>query len=86
MPIDIFLYNRYKYIKPNALDRMMSLKTTLEMLYHWESTTPSRIYMKQPVKGEVKRFTWQQVGEQARKIAANLIRILLSRYAWCLSC
>ncbi|MEP0175796.1 MAG: AMP-binding protein [Paraglaciecola sp.] len=57
----------------------MTLKTPLEMLYHWESTEPSTVYLKQPVLGEVKEFTWKEVGEQVRKIASNLIAMELPK-------
>jgi len=53
----------------------MSLKSPLEMFYHWEETTPNSIYLKQPIKGSVKDFTWRDVGDQARKVAASLINM-----------
>jgi long-subunit acyl-CoA synthetase (AMP-forming) len=55
----------------------MSLKSPLEMLYHWEETTPDSIYLKQPINGLVKDFTWQEVGDQARRVAASLLAMEL---------
>lgn len=51
----------------------MSLKSPLEMFYHWEQTTPDTIYLKQPISQGVRDFTWREVGDQARRIAATLI-------------
>ncbi|MCF2949315.1 AMP-binding protein [Paraglaciecola aquimarina] len=53
----------------------MSLKTPLEMLYHWEETSPDSLYLRQPVDGRVDGYTWGQVAQQARKVAAYLISL-----------
>jgi long-subunit acyl-CoA synthetase (AMP-forming) len=55
----------------------MLLKTPLEMFYQWEETHPETIYLKQPVDGVIKDFTWRETGQQARKIAANLVAMNL---------
>ncbi|WP_339725926.1 AMP-binding protein [uncultured Paraglaciecola sp.] len=57
----------------------MSLATPLEMLYHWEETHPDTVYLKQPVDGVVKDFTWRETALQARKVAANLIAMDLPK-------
>ena len=45
----------------------------LQRLYHWEKTAPTRIAMTQPVGGgAVQDFTWAQVGDQVRRMAAHL--------------
>ncbi|MFT4994350.1 MAG: long-chain acyl-CoA synthetase, partial [Paraglaciecola sp.] len=44
----------------------MSLKTPLEMFYQWEQTHPDTVYLKQPVDGVNKDFTWRETGQQAR--------------------
>ncbi len=45
----------------------------LERLYHWEETTPDRICLTQPMGGGVTRdFTWGEVAEQVRRMAAHL--------------
>ena len=57
----------------------MSLKTPLEMLYHWETSTPDTVYLKQPVDGIIKDFTWREFGDQARRVAASLIAMNLPK-------
>ena len=45
----------------------------LQRLYHWEKTAPTRIAMTQPMSGGVVQdFTWAQVGDQVRRMAAHL--------------
>ena len=45
----------------------------LQRLYHWEKTAPDRIALTQPMgEGLVQDFTWAQVGEQVRRMAAHL--------------
>ncbi len=51
----------------------MSVKTPLEMLYHWEKTTPDAVYLRQPIDGVFHEFTWAQVGDQVRRVANALI-------------
>ena len=55
----------------------MLLKTPLEMLYHWEDTRADNLYMKQPIDGVFKDFTWRETGQQVRKVAAGLIALEL---------
>ncbi|MBL8389129.1 MAG: AMP-binding protein [Hydrogenophaga sp.] len=45
----------------------------LQRLYHWETTTPARVALTQPMGGDaVKDFTWADVAGQARRMAAHL--------------
>ena len=45
----------------------------LQRLYHWERTSPDRIALSQPMGGGVVRdFTWAQVADQVRRMAAHL--------------
>ena len=45
----------------------------LQRLYHWEKTAPQRIALTQPMGGgEVRDFTWAQVSEEVRRMAAHL--------------
>jgi len=45
----------------------------LPRLYHWERTAANRVTLTQPMGGaEVKDYTWAQVGEQVRRMAAFL--------------
>ena len=52
-------------ITPDAL--------ALQRLYHWESTAPDRVVLTQPMGGgAVRDFTWREVLDQARRMAAHL--------------
>ncbi len=45
----------------------------LQRLYHWERHAPSRITLTQPMGGGVvKEFTWREVADQVRRVAAHL--------------
>ena len=48
----------------------------LERLYHWERTAPDRVVLTQPMGGGiVKDFTWREVLDQTRRMAAYLQRL-----------
>ncbi len=50
----------------------------LQRLYHWERTTPDRVALTQPVGGGVVRdFTWREVLDQSRRMAAHLQSLAL---------
>ena len=45
----------------------------LQRLYHWEQTTPTTITLSQPMgQGVTQDFTWAQVADQVRRMAAHL--------------
>ncbi len=45
----------------------------LQRLYHWEATTPTRVALSQPMgNGVMQDFTWAQVADQVRRMAAHL--------------
>ena len=45
----------------------------LQRLYHWETSAPERVVLTQPMGGDVVRdFTWREVLDQARRLAAHL--------------
>ncbi|MGE0347830.1 AMP-binding protein [Hydrogenophaga sp.] len=45
----------------------------LQRLYHWEKTAPNRVALTQPMGGgAVQDFTWGQIGDQVRRMAAHL--------------
>jgi len=65
----------------------------LQRLYHWEQTAPNRVALTQPMGNDVVQdFTWAQVADQARRMAAHLqaqgwapgskIAILSKNCAW----
>lgn len=47
-------------------------ESPLDMFYHWESSKPEAVYLRQPVGQEWQDYSWQKVGEEARRIAAAL--------------
>lgn len=47
--------------------------TPLEMLYQWNEQVPNRIFLRQPINGEYKTYTWAEVNDQARRLAAALL-------------
>ena len=54
---------------------MASSKTylsPLEKLYHWENHTPDKIFLRQPIQGLWKEWTWGDAGLEIRKLAAAL--------------
>ncbi|MEM9305502.1 MAG: AMP-binding protein [Pseudomonadota bacterium] len=44
----------------------------LERLYHWESTTPDRVFLRQRSSGEFVDLTWREVAARVRRAAAML--------------
>jgi len=45
----------------------------LQRLYHWEQTAPDRVILTQPLgAGAVRDYTWAQVMDEARRMAAHL--------------
>ena len=52
---------------------MAELRTILDDAYHWEKTTPDRVWLTQPVgDGKVETYTWAQAMDQVRRMAAHL--------------
>ena len=49
-------------------------KLALQRLYHWEQTAPARVVLSQPIGGgALQDFTWAQVMDQSRRMAAHLL-------------
>jgi long-chain acyl-CoA synthetase len=44
----------------------------LEVFYHWEKTTPDNIFLKQPIEGQWRIWTYRKAGDEIRRIAASL--------------
>jgi long-chain acyl-CoA synthetase len=45
----------------------------LQRLYHWETTAPDRVVLTQPLGGgKVRDYTWREVLDQTRRMAAHL--------------
>lgn len=51
---------------------MQELKTPLEKLYQWERTIPHVSYLRQPVDGKWHIYSWQQVADEVRRMAAAI--------------
>jgi long-chain acyl-CoA synthetase len=55
----------------------MEYQSPLFMLQHWEKETPHKVYLKEPVNGVWHNWTWQQVGQDVRQLAASLRALAL---------
>lgn len=51
---------------------MQDYQSPLEMLYKWESETPNKLYMRQPINDEWHKWTWTETAVEIRKMAAYL--------------
>lgn len=49
-----------------------SFDTMVEYFYHWESTRPDDVWLKQPVGDDYITYTWREAGYQARSIVTAL--------------
>lgn len=48
-------------------------KLPLDMVYHWEASSPNSLYMTQPIgDGKVVEYTWGRAVDEARRMAAYL--------------
>lgn len=47
-------------------------KAPLDMLWHWEKTKPNKLYLRQPIDGVWHEYTFAQVADQVRRIAAAI--------------
>src|SRR5688572_6816308 len=56
---------------------MATTQLPLEKFYHWEKTTPNQVFLRQPLNGEWKEYTYKSAGEEARRMAAALIALNL---------
>lgn len=56
-----------------SMPRLSADSLALQRLYRWEADAPDRVTLRQPMGGgEIKDFTWAQVADQARRMAAHL--------------
>ena len=49
-----------------------SKKPIITHFYHWEKTTPDKVFLRQPYGDTWKTYTWKEVGEEARRMATAL--------------
>jgi long-chain acyl-CoA synthetase len=57
---------------PHPMTPNAPLRTVTDYFYHWERTTPDAVYLRQPVGEGFRDYTWAEVGDQARRMAAYL--------------
>lgn len=50
----------------------MTFLTPLEMFFRWEEEMPHESFLVEPLEGKYYNYTWQQVGDQARRMAAYI--------------
>ena len=56
----------------------MQAPSLIHRVLHWEATRPDAVYLTQPwPDGQVEDFTWKQVADQARRMAAHLQSLAL---------
>lgn len=48
------------------------LPTLIEHFYKWERQKASQVFLRQPIGNQWKEYTWQEVGQEARKMAQAL--------------
>ncbi|MEZ4330024.1 MAG: AMP-binding protein [Polyangiales bacterium] len=52
---------------------MSQSKILLDLVYHWEQTSPSQLYMTQPFGGErIEQYTWKRTMDEARRMASYI--------------
>ena len=60
---------------------MIHFNSPLEAFLHWEKETPNRIFLKQPINGKTKTYTFAEAGEEARKIASRIASYNLPQFS-----
>ena len=55
----------------------MKYLSPLEMLYKWEKEKPNEIFLSQPINGVWHNWTWQEFGDEVRKMATYLKQLNL---------
>ncbi|MFL0353544.1 AMP-binding protein [Xanthomarina sp. GH4-25] len=51
---------------------MSNFQSPLEAFLHWEANSPNQVFLKQPIKGKLRTYTFAEAGNEARRIAAAL--------------
>lgn len=52
------------------MDSETKYPTPLEKVSEWVREKPDAVYLRQPIDGQYREFTWRQVDDQARRLAA----------------
>ena len=58
---------------------MSDIRTAADALAEWADKTPERVFLTQPLEGEVREWTFRQAHDDARQFAAALLNLGLSR-------
>ncbi|MEZ4775710.1 MAG: AMP-binding protein [Bacteroidia bacterium] len=48
------------------------IQSFIELFYYWEKTKAGEVYLRQPQNGQWTDYTWYEVGNQARRMAAAI--------------
>lgn len=46
----------------------------IEQFIHWENTTPNALFLRQPISGQWKTWTYKEAGNEIRLVASGLMR------------
>jgi long-chain acyl-CoA synthetase len=57
---------------PTQILEKIKYDTILDKFYHWEKTQANKVFLRQPEGDNWTDYTWAEVGNQARRIAAAL--------------
>ena len=49
-----------------------NIQTLIERFYHWEQTTPDKVFLRQPIGDDWTELTYAQAGQEARKMVTAL--------------
>ena len=50
----------------------MEASDPLQQFLKWEKETPTRVFLRQPFDGQWRTWTYQQAGEETRKLASGI--------------
>ena len=50
----------------------MPYQSPLAMLYHWETSTPDKVYVRQPIDDVWHTWTWKQTADEVSRMAAAI--------------
>ncbi|MCI0751320.1 MAG: AMP-binding protein, partial [Flammeovirgaceae bacterium] len=56
----------------------MTYVNPVDTFIHWEKTRPDKLFLRQPIEGKWKTWTFQQAGDEIRKVASALQSLKLS--------
>jgi long-chain acyl-CoA synthetase len=54
-----------------------TVKSPIEMMYQWESQTPDKVFLRQPSNLEWTEYTWREIADQTRRVAAYIYSLNL---------